>query len=383
MRNLACTYGSLCSGCEWLLHPYQQQSQDKQRLLRTTLAAHGFAADEIPPIRFREIAAGGLRERVELVFTSNGGRRKLGLYDRSRREIVDLQGCPQMSPTLEAFFREVRKIDFAISKGSLRLRVSAGGDLRGAWLDFANVDIKNLLDEEATLRRLQKIAIVEIGQKRKRLIEIDGKLKLGDPTLAPWFETTLASGKAAALYSTIGTFTQPGGVANRALIEEVMSLIKEIRPERVAEFGAGIGNFTLPFASHGAHVTVFENDLLALSGLKLALDVQGLSSQVTIHAGDATRGASLEGGGPLSVKSFDLIFVDPPRSGLKDFIHGLSEMPTKPKWFIYLSCFTESFAQDVNKLKQFGYRLRDLVIVDQFPQTSHLEILARLEVQSR
>lgn len=376
---LACSYSSQCSGCDWLLKPEAEQRDLKINSLRQAWAAAvGSASDssDLPEIRFVSIAGGGLRDRTDLMIDRRGLSPRLGLFNRFQTGLVYLEGCPQLSPRLEHWLQDFRKIEIPVERGSLRLRVAPDGR-RGVWLDLANVDIKRLLDERTLLSRLNELATIEIGQKRKRLIEREGRLKLGEPELEPWFETYLEDGRVIPLYCAIGSFTQPGFRANHALVAEVRSQVTGIQAQRALEFGAGIGNFTLPLASICESVDVFEVDALALEGLDRSLRAAGASEKVTIHSGNfqISRAASVDFSGA------DLIFVDPPRSGLMGFLDPLVEIDRaqRPPHFIYVSCFTESFARDSMRLRELGYHPVACAIVDQFPQSRHFEIVARFD----
>jgi 23S rRNA (uracil1939-C5)-methyltransferase len=369
---LSCSYASLCAGCDWLLKPASEQRSLKEEAFREIWKNSDVGRPLPANINWVSTGLGASRDRVDLMFDRKSGTAKLGLFDRFRTGIVDLQGCPQLSPQLEAWLQEFRKFEFPIQRGSIRLRVAPDGT-KGAWLDFANVDVKTLLDERTTLDALMKIAVVEIGQRRKRLVEKEGRLKLEDPVLAPWFETYDGE-KKIALYSTIGSFTQPGFNANRALIGETVRLSSPLQPKRVAEFGSGIGNFTLPLALHSEHVDAYEVDSLALEGLKRTLNEQRLTEKVSIHSGNYQGDKALA----LDFTGIDLLLVDPPRSGLMKFLDPLAAMPpaARPKAVVYVSCFAESFAADSKRLFDMGYELREISIVDQFPQSRHFETIA-------
>ena len=71
--------------------------------------------------------------------------------------------------------------------------------------------------------------------------------------------------------------------------------------------------------------------------------------------------------------------MNPPRSGLKDFLTPLMAIDNnqRPKDFVYMSCFLDSFSLDAKKLIEMGYQLLEISIVDQFPMTEHFEILSR------
>ena len=359
------------------MKPDAEQRQAKIENLKAHWLQAFPSGPALPETKWITIEKGGLRDRVDLMIDRRSGTPRLGLFDRFHTGIVDLQGCPQMSAELEAWLRDFRRVPVPVERGSVRLRVAPDG-MRGVWLDLANVDVKTLLDERKTLDALRAMAVVEIGQKRKRLVERDGQLKLADPVLEPWFETYLetADGKeeAASLYCAIGSFTQPGFRANRALVREAREHIKLSRARTVAEFGSGIGNFTVPLASVAEKIHAYEVDTLALEGLKRTLDERGLNDKVEIHSGNF----QVERKVPADFGGVDLVFVDPPRSGLMKFLDPLEAMAPglRPKHFVYVSCFAESFTQDSARLFALGYTLERISLVDQFPQSRHYETVA-------
>lgn len=403
-NGLACKYADECSGCDWIQVPYPDQRA--QKIDDLTLHLQRFALTDnlefiLPAIRWIETAPGNMRTRMDLTIETSDAPDSLqnpqvsGLYSRDRQRLVDLESCAQLTPALNAWLLDFRKINLNVKRGSVRLRVksstkstesgesaqnstsSALADQRGVWLDFANVDIKRLLDERTVLDQLRQLAVVEIGQKRKRLVDRAGTLKLADPVLENWFETYDANGQEIPLYSTIGTFTQPGPIANRALVKEVLNTMRADRPLRIAEFGSGIGNFTLPLASIADEVRAFEIDPLAIAGLERSLAASGLNKKVKIYSGNFQVSRKV----PPALEGLDAILVDPPRSGIGHFLDPVEMMPPslRPTHFVYVSCFAESFARDSRRLAGLGYRMIDLTIVDQFPQSRHYEIVSRFE----
>lgn len=72
----------------------------------------------------------------------------------------------------------------------------------------------------------------------------------------------------------------------------------------------------------------------------------------------------------------DVIFVDPPRKGLDEtFIK--SATATNPRRIVYISCNPATFARDVVRFENEGYILDKVQPVDLFPQTHHIELVAR------
>ncbi|MDQ1344375.1 MAG: TrmA [Patescibacteria group bacterium] len=80
-----------------------------------------------------------------------------------------------------------------------------------------------------------------------------------------------------------------------------------------------------------------------------------------------------------SGKKADAIMIDPPRDGMHpDAPKTILEF--KAKEIVYVSCNPATLARDLVVLLESGeYRLTDVVAVDMFPHTHHIETVARLE----
>lgn len=384
---LSCQHAGECSGCPFILAPYEEQKTEKLDRLRSVLDQAGVT---YPSIEFLKIDEGGLRDRIDFTYdgrgSSHGEGPLRGLFHLERREIVDMKECPQMSKNLGAWFQEFREIRFPIAWGSVRLRVGPGVEAfpRGAWLDFSNVDIKSVLDDGRALEQLTQVAHVEMGQRRKVVVKVRDehgyRFKLSDPVAKPWFETYIGQDlKPVPLSLSLGDFTQPSMRANKVLVSSLMDLVRQSGVQRVSEFGSGIGNFTLPLCHELEAVDCYEVDKRATQNLRLNLENAGLISKAKIFGGDYQN---LKNDRRPDFSGVEALVVDPPRSGLKGFLNPLDEMapPDRPKFIFYVSCFAQSFSEDVFRLQGLGYQLKSLSLVDQFPQSPHFEMVSLLEL---
>src|SRR6201999_2210701 len=77
----------------------------------------------------------------------------------------------------------------------------------------------------------------------------------------------------------------------------------------------------------------------------------------------------------------DVVFVDPPRSGLSQKIVRRMIECEAPK-IVYVSCNPTTLAPNAAQLVEAGYRLRRVRPVDMFPQTPHIECVALFEMGS-
>jgi hypothetical protein len=74
----------------------------------------------------------------------------------------------------------------------------------------------------------------------------------------------------------------------------------------------------------------------------------------------------------------DIIVLDPPRDGIHP--KALPKIINfSAKKLIYVACKPSSFARDLLKLKEAGYKLEKAIAVDMFPQTPNCELVALLK----
>ncbi len=75
-------------------------------------------------------------------------------------------------------------------------------------------------------------------------------------------------------------------------------------------------------------------------------------------------------------RSFDLVLLDPPRSGAKEMLPSLVKL--EHKHLVYISCDPVTFARDLRMLRESGFELLQLAAFDLFPETHHVESFAIL-----
>lgn len=361
-EKISCKFFQKCGGCDHWDQDYDMQKQNKVERLRQILNEN---AETFSEKDFISVGPYGLRHRFDFTVESLGETQSMGLYGENR-QLIDLDHCLQLAPELQNIFSTFRTIAMRttshglIRKASVRLRIGPNAQ-KGVWLDLANVDIKALLDDATYLNELlAKGFEVEIGQKGKKLIRRDGVLKLGDPQALPWFRS-----KDFTLKSLISDFTQPSWLSGDALVDVVLNWVKELSIQTAIEFGPGVGQFTLPLLQKNIQVQAFENNPKATEVLQQNAKAYSLEKNLQIFLGD------FQNKNTTLTQKFDLAFVNPPRSGLKNFVETV--IATEAPYCIYISCFPESMQVDLDRLKQAGYHIQSAKIVDQFPQTSHFE----------
>ncbi len=367
MSKISCDHFPQCSGCQFIGQEESYQKESKLALLSSLMSP---LKHPIKSLGWISAGPAYLRDRLDFIW-ENG---TFGLYSHTEKKIIAIDFCHQLSPALNTWFQEFKKIQWPVKKGSIRLRIGPTG-LKGVWLDFANLDIKALLEENLILTQLLEAqSIVEMGQKRKILKREGSLLKLKDPEANLWFESRFHE-KTYRLFCHIASFTQPSMKANQLILQQIEKWVIASGVKKAAEFGAGVGNISLAVLNYIDQLRIFENDSLSLECFHQTLDqsqeLKNQKQKISFHIDDHQQKNN------LAFESDEILILNPPRSGLKRFLESIESSVHKPENLIYMSCSPESWIKDGIALESMGYRLNEALIADQFPQTKHFEILSR------
>jgi 23S rRNA (uracil1939-C5)-methyltransferase len=74
----------------------------------------------------------------------------------------------------------------------------------------------------------------------------------------------------------------------------------------------------------------------------------------------------------------ELVIVDPPRTGLSRRLLG-QLCAEAPRHLFFVSCDPVTFCRDLKELRTTGYAVRELALLDFYPQTAHIETACWLE----
>lgn len=169
-----------------------------------------------------------------------------------------------------------------------------------------------------------------------------------------------------------GGFLQVNALLRGVLAEAVFEAAGS--GERLAEYFAGAGFFTLGLARRFGRVVAVEAHPTATGDIAANLAAAGLSN-VKIETAPAESDRHRDA---LQRFAPQVVVLDPPRTGLPPgfakYVAGLAA-----DRIVYVSCDPATLARDLRVLCDDGYRLASVRAFDLFPQTPHVETLATLE----
>ena len=138
---------------------------------------------------------------------------------------------------------------------------------------------------------------------------------------------------------------------------------------RALDLYAGAGFFTLALARRFERVAAVEAD--PASARDLATNIGVMGTRVHAHRKTAERFLA------STSRNWDLVLVDPPRTGLSQpVLEGLRRLG--PPRLVYVSCDPTTLARDLKALCASGYRIESVHLADQFPQTFHIEAIVHM-----
>ena len=171
-----------------------------------------------------------------------------------------------------------------------------------------------------------------------------------------------------------GAFFQPNAAGAGRLREVVLRALDPRAEESILELYCGIGFFTLPVARRARQVVGLDVSREAVVAARDNAARAGLGNTRFLcrDAAEALPGLLKEAGR-------DAILLDPPRTGLPRAA-ALAIAGAAVARIVYVSCDPATLARDIRLLsEEGGLRLRSLAPLDLFPQTHHVECVARLD----
>ncbi|MEW6128402.1 MAG: class I SAM-dependent RNA methyltransferase [Acidobacteriota bacterium] len=322
-----CQYFGRCGGCQFQHVDYQTQLNEKVGFIRDALKRiGGINWQKEIPIRSAKEYGYRLRAQIKVDYDDND-HLVIGFHQANSHQLCDIESCPVLLPQLNDLLARTR----SALKGQSEILTSE--------VDLATDGLKARTEPQFFDFHTDDLEI-EIGETKYRF----------SPSV----------------------FFQ----GNFLLLEEFVNAVTQSESGDFAlDLYSGVGLFSLPLAQKFKTVVGVESNLDAYD---YAAQNALLNHRTNVNfynqkANDWLDGFFDKGNLPTP----DLVVLDPPRAGAIDCLDQLIRL-NAPK-ITYVSCDPTTLARDLKSLLSNHYQLEQIVALDLFPQTFHIETIAFLE----
>ena len=319
-----CPHFGVCGGCDFQQMNYDSQLRAKLDIIRDCLKRIGKIDYEDLGI---EPSPKEFEYRSRARWHADRDERSIGYYAADSHEIVNVATCPILVPGLEDTL-------ISLQKNTKWKDVMAGRtDIDAATADGTAVSIYS-----------------------PDLVE-------------PTNEITYSQGGVEYAFSARSFFQ-----GNQFMIGKLVeTALKGASGETALDLYCGVGLFSLPMAKQFTNVIGVEENGEAIKFAKQNKARAGFSNI------DFKRVRVREFLASHKLDGTDFVLIDPPRAGADlGTIERIAAM--RPKHISYVSCEPSILARDLRVLLDRGDKIDNITALDLFPQTHHVETVARLSL---
>ncbi|MBB5073519.1 23S rRNA (uracil1939-C5)-methyltransferase [Bartonella callosciuri] len=345
-----CQHFGECGGCtlqHWHAGAYRIW---KRQLVVDALKEYGLDIVVSPLIECKPYS----RRRITLTAAMTPQGYRVGFNRHVAHDIVALEECPVSRSEIISKLDDIRMLCAFLSNHVKRFHITITHVENG--LDVA---LSGCVIGDESLRQKMICAALSCGITR---LSVEGEILVEQEKPLIYFGDVCVEFPA-------GGFLQTTSEAENIMGDIILTHLKKAK--NAADLFSGVGTFTLRMAKK-VNVHAVENDEGALANLDSAARFATGLKTVTCEKRDLFRR-------PLSAKElerFECVVFDPPRAGAQEQVRELAKT-TIPR-VIAISCNPVTFARDLSLLVAGGYTVEQIIPIDQFLWSPHVEVIAVL-----
>ncbi len=376
------SYCSSCGGCQLIEMQYERQLYYKSKQLRDILKRTGkvkdFAQRKIVP------SPKIFRFRNKMQFSFSKGKNQdiiLGLHSKnSHKKVIDVRSCHLQSGKANKILKYAKEFFCSLSDHYSQQ----------TSLPFQHMTIREGKNTGEFLVILEADAEAE-----KDVVSFSGMMKSSFPEVKSFVFNAMENhvGTARRLHQRVlygdgkieerlgnlrfQIFAEAFFQSNTEQTTNLLSIIKQLAfldsVEHVLDLYCGSGSISLSLADSAKDILGIDHSYASIRSSSHNAEINSILNChfLCMDVSTATR-RSLH----LSNR-YDLVTANPPRTGMPlSVINNLSHI--SPKSIIYISCNPSTLARDCQRFQDLGYEMREVIPVDMFPHSFHIETIAHL-----
>ncbi|MGO4548108.1 23S rRNA (uracil(1939)-C(5))-methyltransferase RlmD [Paenibacillus sp. 2TAB23] len=389
-----------CGGCQLQHFDYPAQLEWKRqhvvdnlmRIGKLGVAGEGVAAAN------EELASGGIvvhptigmdepwryrnKASVPIGTSAQDGQLIAGFYARGSHRIIDMDDCLIEHGDNDEVIRVVKRIgrelgatpyDEASGRGVLRHVMARTGVITGEMMVVLVTNVRKLPAAEEWVKRI-RAELPNVKSIVQNVNERNTNVIFGDETRVLWGSEVIYDELDGIRFAiSARSFYQVNPMQTVELYRKAVEYAGLTGTETVIDAYCGIGTISLFLARKAGRIYGVEIVPEAIEDAARNAELNEITN------------ASFEAG-PAEVViprwrkegiTADVIVVDPPRKGCDPALLE-TILAMKPERVVYVSCNPSTLARDLRVLEDGGYRTVEVVPVDMFPWTVHVESVALL-----
>lgn len=368
-----CKLAGRCGGCQLMHLPYEKQLTFKQNMVEELFTGH--KTEQIigmeNPYNYRN--------KIHVTLKSErNGKILSGIYEENTHKIIQMDECMiqdkcsvSIINTIKKLMKKYKLIPYNedTGRGIIRHIMFRKG--------FSTGEVMVVIVSGNKVFPNKTAFCDELVAAHKEITTVVLNYNTSKTSMVLGNEQTVLYGKGIITDDLCGirfkisakSFYQINPVQTEKLYNTALTLADIGPDDNVLDAYCGIGTISLVAAKKAKSVTGVELNSAAVKDAKSNAESNNIKNASFVCA-DA---------GEYMVKnkgSFDVVIMDPPRSGSsRQFLNALLE--TEPEKIVYISCNPVTQKRDIEMLAG-KYEIKKIVPVDLFPNTGHVETVVLL-----
>ncbi len=355
-----CAVYEQCGGCQLQHVPRAEALEWRQRALETQLQ-RALKLTHVPWQPVLRGQANAYRRSARLAIDARDPQAfKCGFRQPQSNAVVDIDTCPVLVPALDTLLSPLKTL---LAQLPGHQHIGHVQLLAGDNLSQVNVHVTRTLPASS----YQQLAVFAGAQAINMTVT--------SPSAAPvvlHHQGDVRCYTSAELYLSPGVndFVQVNAEVNHMMVQQAMQWLAPQPSDNVLDLFAGIGNFSLSLAASGAHVVAVEGVAEMVQAARSNAQQQGIDS-IDWQCADLNDPHVIAA---LISSKITKVLLDPSREGAFALSKALAQ--SKVESILYVSCNPATFMRDAQQLMAGRFELVQLGLIEMFPFTRHLELMA-------
>lgn len=298
------------------------------------------------------------RRRADFKIAVNKGKISLGFCEEKSNRVIDIEMCLVVEDEIFAMSQKLKQLLQSLKKP---------GNIDSISITYLSGEFDIILSLKAKGKAADAEKIIHFAQANSiaRLCEKieDEELKVLHLKTPP--KVFFASSE---LELPAGAFLQATAAGQSAITDFILQHTKPSK--NVVDLYSGCGTYSFPMAELGKEVSAYEGDYEMVMALNSAARSNGMEKNLNGQSRDLYKK-------PLranELEFFDTIIINPPRNGALPQAKEIAKSGVKN--VVMVSCNPQTFERDAEYLLKAGYILENIMPIDQFYWSNHLELVA-------